>query len=100
MHEQVEGGEGAREVRAASLMAFMLSLPIAFLALVPSGSVSQTLYDVTSAISAVFPFKPTLRALDATLNDSSQSVLAPLLHLVALALAYGALASVALRRFA
>src|SRR5213076_699572 len=30
-----------REVRAASLMAFGLALPIAFLALVPSGSVSK-----------------------------------------------------------
>ncbi len=32
-------GAAAREVRAASLLAFMLSLPIAFLSLVPSGTV-------------------------------------------------------------
>ena len=36
----------AREVRAASLLAFVLSLPMAFLALVPSGAVGEGLYDV------------------------------------------------------
>ncbi len=34
-------GALAREVRVASLLAFLLSLPLAFLALVPSGSVSR-----------------------------------------------------------
>jgi ABC-type multidrug transport system permease subunit len=89
----------AREVRAASLLAFLLSLPIAFLALVPSGAVAPALFDVINVISGVFPFKPTLRALDASLNDSSRSVATPLLHLAALTVAYGALARVALRRF-
>jgi ABC-2 type transport system permease protein len=92
-------GALTREVRAASLMAFMLALPIAFLALVPSGSVSQTLYDVISAISAVFPFKPTLDALNAALNDAGGLGRA-LLHLALLVAAYGALARVSLRRFA
>ncbi len=89
----------AREVRAASLLAFLLSLPIAFLALVPSGTVATTLYDVIQAISAAFPFKPTLEALDRTLNDTGQAVAGPLLHLVALAAAYLAIARLALRRF-
>jgi ABC-2 family transporter protein len=88
-----------REVRAASLMAFMLSLPIAFLALVPSGSVSQTLYDVTRAISAVFPFKPTLDALNAALNDAGGLGKA-LVHLALLVAGYGVLARLSLRRFA
>src|SRR3954465_14307177 len=92
-------GGVTREVRAASLMAFMLALPIAFLALVPSGSVSQTLYDVTSAISAVFPFKPTLDALNAALNDAGGLGKA-LVHLALLIAAYGVLARVSLRRFA
>jgi ABC-type transport system involved in cytochrome c biogenesis permease component len=92
-------GAITREVRAASLLAFMLSLPIAFLALVPSGSVSQTLYDVTSAISAVFPFKPTLDALNAALNDAGGLGKA-LVHLALLVLGYGILARVSLRRFA
>jgi ABC-2 type transport system permease protein len=92
-------GAITREVRAASLLAFMLALPIAFLALVPSGSVSQTLYDVTSAISALFPFKPTLDALNAALNDAGGMPRA-LVHLALLVAGYGALARVSLRRFA
>jgi ABC-2 type transport system permease protein len=92
-------GALTREVRAASLLAFMLSLPLAFLALVPSGSVAPALYDVTQAISAVFPFKPTLDALDAALNDSG-GLGGPLLHLVALGLGFGVLARIGLRRFA
>ena len=64
-------GALAREVRAASLLAFLLSLPLAFLALVPAGSVGRGLYDAISAISFVFPFKAALQALDAAVNQSS-----------------------------
>ena len=92
-------GALAREVRAASLLAFLLSLPVAFLALVPSGAVAPSLFDAINVLSGLFPFKPTLRALDATLNDSGASVAGPFAHLVALAVAYGVLARVALRRF-
>src|SRR5918999_1732383 len=38
-------GALAREVRAASLLAFLLSLPVVFLALVPSGSVDPALFE-------------------------------------------------------
>ena len=89
----------AREVRAASLLALMLSLPIAFLALVPSGSVSAGLYDVVTAISALFPFKPALQALDAALNDADPGLPGPLLHLAALTVAFTGIARLALRRF-
>jgi hypothetical protein len=92
-------GALTREVRAASLLAFMVALPLAFLALVPSGSVAPALYDVTSAISALFPFKPALDALDAALNDNG-GLGGPVLHLAALALAFGAIARLGLRRFA
>jgi ABC-2 type transport system permease protein len=92
-------GALTREVRAASLLAFMLSLPLAFLALVPSGAVAPALYDVMRAISALFPFKPTLDALDAALNESG-GLAGPILHLALLALGFGALARVGLRRFA
>jgi len=88
----------AREVRTASLLAFLLSLPIAFLALVPSGAVSSALYDVVRAVSAIFPFKATLQALDAGLNGGG-GLPAALAHLAALAVAYTALARLALRRF-
>ena len=92
-------GALAREVRSASLLAFMLSLPLAFLALVPSGAVAPALYDVIRAISAAFPFKPTLDALDAALNDAG-GLGGPLLHLAGLVLVFGALSRIALRRFA
>jgi ABC-type multidrug transport system permease subunit len=89
----------AREVRAASLLAFMLSLPLAFLALVPSGAVSAGLYDLIRAISALFPFKPTLDAMDAALNDGGD-LPGPLLHLAGLFVAFATLGRLALRRFA
>ncbi len=87
------------DVRAASLLAFMLCLPLAFLALVPSGAVAPALYDVIRAVSAAFPFKPTLDALDAALNDAG-GIGGPLLHLAGLTLAFGALGRLALQRFA
>jgi ABC-2 type transport system permease protein len=90
----------AKEVRAASLLAFLLSLPIAFLALVPSGSVSAALYDVIRVVSAAFPFKPALQALDNALNDTGQSLLGPLAHLAGLTVAFVAIARLAMRRFA
>ena len=92
-------GALARDVRAASLLAFMLALPLAFLALVPSGAVAPALYDAIRVVSALFPFKPTLDALDAALNDS-RALGAPLLHLTALFVAFGLLSRLALRRFA
>jgi ABC-type multidrug transport system permease subunit len=91
-------GALTRDVRAASLLAFMLCLPLAFLALVPSGAVAPALYDVIRAVSAIFPFKPALDALDAALNDAG-GIGGPLLHLAGLTLAFGALGRLALGRF-
>jgi ABC-type transport system involved in cytochrome c biogenesis permease component len=91
-------GGVTREVRSASLAAFVVSLPVAALALVPSGAVSEGAYDVIRAISGAFPFKPALQALDAALNGGELAV--PLLHLAALTLAFAALARLSLRRFA
>jgi ABC-2 type transport system permease protein len=92
-------GALTREVRAASLLAFMASLPIAVLGLVPSGAVSNGLYDLIRGVSAVFPFRATLDALDSALGKSGGIGL-PLLHLFALAVAWVVVARVALRRFA
>ena len=91
-------GALAREVRAASLLAFMASLPIAVLALVPSGAVSTGLYDVLRVVSALFPFKATLDALNAAVNESGD-LGGPLLHLAVLTVAFTALARLGLRRF-
>jgi ABC-2 type transport system permease protein len=92
-------GVFAREVRAASLLAFMACLPIAVIALVPSGAVSSSLYDLLKVISALFPFKPTIDALNAAVNKSGD-IGAPLLHLAILAVAFTFLARLGLRRFA
>jgi ABC-2 type transport system permease protein len=92
-------GALTREVRAASLLAFMASLPIAVLGLVPSGAVSNALYEVVRGVSAVFPFRATLDALDAALG-SSGSIGLPLLHLALLVVGWVAVARLALRRFA
>jgi ABC-type multidrug transport system permease subunit len=91
-------GALAREVRAASLLAFLLSLPLAFLALVPSGSVGAGLYDAIAAVSFVFPFKAALQALDAAVNGASPSLGVSLAHLAGLTVLFGALARVGLRR--
>jgi ABC-2 type transport system permease protein len=93
-------GGAAREVRAASLLAFMVSLPVAFLSLVPSGTVAPGLYDVIEVVTALFPFDPALRALTGALDAAGPSIGIAIIHLAILALAYGALARIAVRRFA
>jgi ABC-type transport system involved in cytochrome c biogenesis permease component len=92
-------GAAAREVRAVSLLAFMVTLPIAFLSLVPSGAVGKHVYDAIRVIVAVFPFKPALDAMTAALDPAGSSIGGPLLHLAILVVAYGLLARLALRRF-
>lgn len=91
-------GALAREVRAASLLAFLLSLPLAFLALVPSGSVAHGLYDAIGAISFVFPYKAALQALDAAVNGASPGLAVSIAHLLGLTVLFGVLARLGLRR--
>src|SRR5918995_30711 len=92
-------GGAAREVCASSLLAFMISLPIAFLSLVPSGTVNPTLFDVIEVAAALFPFEPALDAMSGALDEAGPSIGLPLVHLAAITLAYGVLARLALRRF-
>src|SRR5918996_6212030 len=82
-------GGSAREVRAASLLAFMVSLPVAFLSLVPSGTVSATLFDVLEVLRALFPFDPSLEAFEAALDEAGPDLGPALLHLAAVVAAYG-----------
>jgi ABC-2 type transport system permease protein len=86
-----------RDVRAASLLALLISLPLVFLALVPSGAVAAGLYDVIRVVSAVFPFKPAFEAIDAAVNRSSPGIWESLGHLAVLIVAFAALARVGLR---
>src|SRR3954447_6856557 len=92
-------GAGAGEVRASSLLAFMVSLPVAFLSLVPSGTVSAGVFHALEVVRALFPFHAAETALAAALDPAASGLGLALVHLVVLALAYTALARVALRRF-
>ncbi len=91
-------GALVREVRAASLLAFLLSLPLAFLALVPAGAVSRGFYDAIGVISFVFPFKASLQALDAAVNGASPAIGLSVAHLVVLAVVFAGFARVGLQR--
>ncbi len=91
-------GALAREVRAATLLAFLLTLPLAFLALVPPGSVAVGLYNAIRVVSFAFPFKATLQALDAAVNGAAPSIGSPLVHLAGLTVVFAALARLGLRR--
>jgi ABC-2 type transport system permease protein len=90
-------GALARDVATASLLAFTLLLPVAFLALVPSGVVGSGLYDAARVISAAFPFKATLDAMSSALYGAG-GLGVPLLHLAGLVAAYALIARIALRR--
>jgi len=92
-------GAAGREVRAVSLLAFMVTLPIAFLSLIPSGALGPALYDVIKLVTALFPFKPALQAMTGALDPAGPSLAAALGHLAILIVAYGLLARLALRRF-
>jgi ABC-2 type transport system permease protein len=92
-------GAIAREVSVASLMALLLSLPIAFVALVPSSAVSGTLSSALSVVAFVFPFKAALQAAGNAFSGAAPGIGWPLLHLAVLAVAFAVIARVAMRRF-
>jgi ABC-2 type transport system permease protein len=93
-------GALAREVSAASLMAFLVSLPIAFVALVPSDAVSSAVGTALSIVAFLFPFKAALQAASNAFTGTSPGIGWPLVHLVVLAAVFAALARVAARRLA
>lgn len=93
-------GALAREVRAASLLAFALVLPLAVLALIPSGTVSSGLYAVITVVDFAFPVRPALDALAAALQPTDQSLLGPLVHLAVLVVVLAAIGRAGLARFA
>jgi ABC-2 type transport system permease protein len=93
-------GALAREVSVASLMALLLSLPIAFVALVPGSAVSSAVKTLLDVIAFIFPFKPALEAASNAFTGSAPAIGGPLVHLAALALAFGLLARLTVRRLA
>jgi ABC-type transport system involved in cytochrome c biogenesis permease component len=93
-------GAIAREVSAASLMAFLVSLPIAFVALIPASAVSGTMKTVLDVIAFLFPFKAALQAVSNAFSGTSPGIGLPLVHLVVLAAVFGGVATLSMRRFA
>ncbi len=93
-------GALAREVSVSSLLAFGLSLPIAFVALVPGSAVSGALKAVLDVVAFLFPFRPALQALSNAFSGASPGMGLPLLHLLVLSGVFWALGRLALRRFA
>ncbi len=93
-------GAISRDVSAASLMALLLSLPVAFVALVPGTAVSEGVKTLLDVIAFVFPFKAALQAVSNAFSGSSPGIGWPLVHLAVLAAVYWVLARVAVRRFA
>jgi ABC-type multidrug transport system permease subunit len=93
-------GGVAREVSVAALLAFLISLPVAFVALVPGDAVSGTLKTILDVVAFVFPFKAALQAVSNAFSGAAPGVGWPLVHLAVLTLVFGALARLALRRFA
>ncbi len=92
-------GALARDLSTASLMAFLVSLPIAFVALVPAGAVSGAVGSALDAVAFVFPFKASLQAVSNAFSGAAPGIGWPLVHLAVLTLAFGAIGRVALRRF-
>jgi ABC-2 type transport system permease protein len=90
----------ARDVSVASLMAFLISLPVAFVALIPASAVSGALETVLNAVSFVFPFKATLQAISNAFSGTQPGIGLPLLHLAVLTVVFALLARLALRRYA
>ena len=88
-------GTAARDTRTAMLLAFLISLPLMLLGLVPSGSAPGV-----GELSDLFPFIHGVRFFDAVLVESSPaaSLGREIGWLVGLGAAYAALARLSVRR--
>ena len=88
-------GAVAREARAATLVAFLVALPIMLLGLVPTSVIPSVGW-----VSAAFPFTHAAQLLSATLSDvdPAAAIAREAGWLVGLAAAYGVAARVSVRR--
>ncbi len=84
----------------ASLVALLVSLPIAFVALVPASAVGGGVRALLDVIAFIFPFKAALEAATNAFTGSAPGIGGPLIHLLVLAGVFGALARLAVRRLA
>jgi ABC-2 type transport system permease protein len=90
----------AREVSAASLMALLVSLPVAFVALVPATAVSGGVGALLDVLAFVFPFKAALQAASNAFSGTAPGMLGPLVHLLVLTAVFAGLGRLAVSRFA
>ena len=90
----------AREVSAASLLALLVSLPVAFIALVPATAVSGAVKSLLDVLAFLFPFKAGLEAVANAFTGATPGIVGPLVHLLVLTLVFTVLARLAVRRFA
>ncbi len=93
-------GGFARDLSAASLLALLLSLPIAFVALIPADAVSGGVGSLLDVVAFLFPFKAALQAAENAFGGASPGIALPLLHLAVLTGVFWVLARLSLRRFA
>lgn len=89
-------GALATEVRAASLLAILVLVPVIVLGLVPDGATSNAVGTVIDVASAVVPFRAALDLVTAALAHGP--VIAPLIHLIVLIAAWSLVAGWAVRR--
>jgi hypothetical protein len=90
----------ARDLSAASLLGLLVSLPIAFVALVPASAVSGALKTVLDVVAFMFPFKAALEAVSNAFSGTAPGIALPLVHLLVLAVIFGGLGRLTLVRFA
>jgi ABC-2 type transport system permease protein len=90
----------AREVSAASLIALLVSLPVAFVALVPATAVSGGVGTLLDVLAFVFPFKAALQAASNAFSGTAPGMLGPLVHLLVLTVVFAGLGRLAVSRFA
>lgn len=79
-------GALAPEVRAASLLAILVLVPVIVLGLVPEGATSSGVGTVIDGVSAIVPFRPALDLVTSALAHGP--VVAPLVHLLVLVAAW------------
>ncbi|MFA4928466.1 MAG: ABC transporter permease [Patulibacter sp.] len=91
-------GALAPEVRAASLLAILVLVPVIVLGLVPDGATSSAVGTVIDGVSAIVPFRPALDAVTAALAHGP--IIGPLVHLVVLTAVWSLLAWWGVRRTA
>ena len=70
------------------------------MALIPASAVSGAMKTVLDVVAFLFPFKAALQAVSNAFSGTSPQIGLPLLHLAVLAVVFGAIATLSMRRFA